>query len=142
MVKHLPQILFCFYFIFFTFITYFYYSWRTYCFQIRQHRADTVAESSCIYAWALFLYTALPIVAWALRDAQSWIKRSDKEALEAAMKCDKISVRPLRIRLSQLKLQWGSCNFTQSQTFLAAFVSVIIDCDQCYLLIAFSTFAR
>jgi hypothetical protein len=54
-----------------------------------------------------------------VRDAESCIKRSNKEVLEAAKKCDKISVRPLRIRLSQLKLQWGSCSF------VLAFVSTI-----------------
>jgi hypothetical protein len=35
------------------------------------------------------------------------------ERLKAAKKCDRISggaIRPLRIQLSQLKLQWGSCN--------------------------------
>jgi hypothetical protein len=34
----------------------------------------------------------------------------NKEVLEAAKKCDKINLRPQRIRLSQLKLQWGSCS--------------------------------
>jgi hypothetical protein len=36
----------------------------------------------------------------------------NKEVLEATKKCHKISIRPLRIRLSQLKLQWASCTYS------------------------------
>jgi hypothetical protein len=47
------------------------------------------------------------------------------ERLEAAKKCDRISggaVRSLRIRLSQLKLQWRSCILNRVGSILVVIV--------------------